>query len=77
MGFCDTITKELGIEWRRVSIRLYDDDECPTQQIFGLDSSVEFGATQMLRVLHHFQNHPDEVKKLEEMAVQEQRERQV
>ena len=57
----DTNEPELGIELRRTSVRLYDDDGAKTQHIFahdGLDgkmnSSVEISASQLLRILAYF-----------------------
>lgn len=75
MGFIDeTNSKQFGVEWRRTSVRLYDDymedENETTKQIFSDHRSVEFGAAQLLRIVR-FLSQPDKIEMLEERARQE------
>lgn len=80
MGFIEeTVFDELGIESRRTSYRIWDEN-VTSQQIFAHDNingcvndSVEIGASQLLRIIKFFEI-PENRKKLEEKIAAEIRE---
>lgn len=80
MGFiANTGSDKFGIEFRRESVRIYDEEGCPEQYIFcysnengSPEDSVEIYADQLLRIVDFF-NNEDNYKRLKARCSEESR----